>query len=227
MIHGAPGEGAVWEPLTAVAPSGFECRALDLPLPAVGSAPADALEEQLRFVVDAVRREGAPVRLVGHSFGAWVAAQVAMRCEGSVDRVVVLGGYAVLPEDTRANLRAYAELLEQRVLPEEEILRICSELWLEPGRPAAEDVARIAALFRRHDHAGLARALLAAIESTTRPVRTSARAIAIHATGDRAVPIALGRELAAALDAECVEIASGHHYLQWSHTALVADAVFG
>ena len=98
LLHGQPGTGASWDPVTALLATDFRVLAPDRPgygsspEPAVGlAANADAVAELLR------ERAAAPAVVVGHSWSGGVAVLLGLR-HPSLVRSMVLVGAACTPD---------------------------------------------------------------------------------------------------------------------------------
>jgi pimeloyl-ACP methyl ester carboxylesterase/DNA-binding CsgD family transcriptional regulator len=164
----------------------------DIPLP-----PTVATETRvLETVIDATGG-GAPATVFACSCAAIVTASLAARSPERVDKVVFFGSYVSredLPEVTRrslidfvrANWGLAAQMLAGLILPHASGDEIAA---LSRHKRRAAD-ADIAAAFLELELFGDARPLLPHL---TMP------ALVLHRRGDRAVPIARGRELASLL----------------------------
>ncbi|AYF73353.1 alpha/beta hydrolase [Nocardia yunnanensis] len=78
LLHGQPGDRSDWDAVTARLPGTVTALALDRPGYGDNPEPAGSLEDNARWLLDRLDREGVenPV-LVGHSYGGGVALAVA------------------------------------------------------------------------------------------------------------------------------------------------------
>jgi pimeloyl-ACP methyl ester carboxylesterase len=173
-----------------------------------GPASIELDTRELRAVIEA--SGGGPVTVFACSCSAVVTASLASRAPELIDRVVFFGSFvsrADLPEVTRRSLVDFvrvnwplaAQMLAGLILPHasgDEIAALSRH-----KRRAAE--ADVAASFLELELFGDARPYLSGI---TMP------ALVLHRRGDRAVPIARGRELASLLpNARFVALSGDSH----------------
>jgi pimeloyl-ACP methyl ester carboxylesterase len=111
FLPGASGQGAFWQPVADLLPSGWEKRCLDLP--GLGDVPADPAVASFDDLADWVLGQvDGPVDLVAQSMGGVVAVRAALRRPAPVRRLVLVatsGGLdlaALGAEDWRAAYRA-------------------------------------------------------------------------------------------------------------------------
>lgn len=210
LVHGCPGDASSWDPLRATV------GAHALTLPDHGAdAPTATVDDHIAHVASAIDREPGPVVLVGHSYGAWVAAHAAARAAGRVERLVTLAGLAEVSGATAAGLAGFAQALEAGALSAEAAAAIASQGWLGPGAPEAQH-ARVAALFAREGAARLARQLRRAVTATAVVPRSSAAARVIAIEHDAVVSRAASEALASALGVHVELLPGASHFPHWN-----------
>lgn len=90
-VHGYAGLGANWAALRAeLQRAGLSSSAPDLPGHGRNPAEAGAVADLADWLADDLARQPAPVHLLGHSLGAYVAAEAARRQPGQVARLTLL-----------------------------------------------------------------------------------------------------------------------------------------
>ncbi len=190
-----------------------------------GPPPADRAAEVavLAGVIDSVGADR--VSLFGASSGCPVAATYAAGNPDRVDRLVLYGGYArgsdIASPAARESMIALVEThwgLGSRVL---------ADVFL-PGANSRERDA-----FARYQRRSAPRELAAQylrsvydLDATDRLASVSCPTLVLHRRGDRAIPFALGRDLAERVPrARFVELAGEEHFPWRGDTDSVARAV--
>lgn len=92
LIHGMFGDRDAWASLAhALSRAGLRVLAMDLPCHGATRSQATRFEQVVDAVVDTVTSQcGGPVTLIGHSFGAAVAARAASRPGMAVDGLILI-----------------------------------------------------------------------------------------------------------------------------------------
>jgi pimeloyl-ACP methyl ester carboxylesterase len=154
------------------------------------------------------------VTLMGGSSGGCVAIAFAARHPERVERLLLYGAYArgadVAPPDVRAAVLAAVRShwgLGSRTL---------AQIFL--GSDAPDALERFARLQRESTDGETAARLLElvyAVDVSADVPRVQAPAVVVHRRADRAVPYALGRELAAALPRASFVPVAGSAHLPW------------
>ncbi|SOE16558.1 pyruvate dehydrogenase E2 component (dihydrolipoamide acetyltransferase) [Hoeflea halophila] len=91
FIHGFAGLGSNWEKLRArLQKVGLKTEAPDMPGHGRNAAEANSVEECVAWLGDWLSAQDRPVHLVGHSFGAHVAALAANRTRSKVSRLTLV-----------------------------------------------------------------------------------------------------------------------------------------
>ncbi|HEX4306939.1 MAG TPA: alpha/beta fold hydrolase [Solirubrobacterales bacterium] len=191
-----------------------------------GGAPAATLEESaaaLAAILDAA--EAPAVDLLAGSSGAPIGLALAAARPERVARLVVYGGYASGPSIAAAGDR-------------EAMVRLVREHWGLGSRvladlfmPSAERRERDAFVaYQREaaspEEAADALAAVYELDAADRLADVAAPAVVLHRREDRAIPFALGRELAAALpDASFVALEGADHYPWFGDVDAVARAM--
>lgn len=231
FLHGSPGRASLWDSLIALAPAEAKCVAFDLLDHGESQAPGVTTDDVLADVVRRVRALEAPVTLVGHSFGAWIGGRALAELGGRVARYVAIGGLAGMGADLAARSQGFADALRAGQLTREAGVEVAAELWLPSGARRRKDEDRIAKLILGDSVERLARVLELQTQIADPARRVGAYdvpATCIHQTGDRAVPVALGRELASmGSRARMLELEGDGHYPHWTDAERVAAAIFG
>ncbi len=231
FLHGTPGCARDWDPLLAHAPAAARCVAIDLP--DHGEAPDDVSVDYtstFEAVAEAIAACPGPVVLVGHSFGAWLAAFLAPRHEARIDRLVLVEGLPGLPLELGIEFAGLGRAVAAGALPIAHAVSISAARWL-PSPPPDELVARVEAMLSAQTPARLGRVLerirlLAAPEHEVR--RISAEADLVHVRGDRAVPLGTGEALFARAERGRLHLLEGDgHFPQWTQPERLASIVFG
>ena len=190
-----------------------------------GEPPHDRDEEVavLAGLVDALDTER--VHLLGASSGCPIAATYAADRPDRVDRLMLYGGYA-----RGADIAAPAsrELMVELVETHWGLgSRVLADVFL-PGASAREREAF--ARFQRRsaprDAAAAALRSVYEIDATDRLGSVTAATLVLHRRGDRAIPFALGRDLAERIPrATFVELPGIDHFPWRGDTAAVAEAI--
>lgn len=232
FLHGSPGRAAVWDGIVTRAPAGVECVAIDLLEHGdAPDAPTSTADDVVADVVRRVRSLEGPVVLVGHSFGAWVAGRAIAELGTAVERFVALAGVPGVDAAIAERSSGFAAALESGQLSLDAAAGLAIDLWLPTNDRQPEDVKFISELIREDSVARLARVLRRQTDlaDTSRWVAPHhVRTTSIHNSGDRGVPVAFGRQLAAlSSDSEWIELPGDGHYAQWTHRDIVTRAVFG
>ena len=231
FLHGSPGSAAVWSSLIARAPADVECFAFDLlDHGAAPAAPRALVDDVVDDVVTRVRALGGPVVLVGHSFGAWVAGRALPQLDGLVTKFVALAGVCGVDSEIAARSLGFADALEAGQLTLDGAVGAAASLWLPAAGPKEEETAILQEIITGSSVTQLVRVLRrqAAISNPAIWVaRHDVPGVAIHARGDRGVPLSMGKQLAAlGSKTEFVELDGDSHFPQWSHPEVVTQAVF-
>jgi pimeloyl-ACP methyl ester carboxylesterase len=230
FLHGTPGDASVWHAVTARQPASVSSVLLDLPdhgrAPDLADATPEALEGELLRTLGDV---GARFTLVGHSYGAYLAARMATRLPERVTRLVLVSGFAEIPAAMSEGFRALAASVRSGDAALAGITAVALERWYGAS-PSDEERRLVAGIV---ESTGLARAerLLERVAALTGPsLRVPPYrqpALVLHGSGDAAIPLELGRELAtlgARATSEIVE--TPLHLLPLTHPELVASRVF-
>jgi 3-oxoadipate enol-lactonase len=214
----------------ALAPARAERCCLDLP---DHGRASDELQGDARALEDTVARQvarlGNNLVLVGHSYGAYLSARLASRLRGHVSRVVLISGLGAVSVERAAHFLALARQIERGELALERLAPTVAESWYGPDA-APQQRDSVGALLQSTGRVRTLR-LLARLAQLCRPelevTPYSAPARVLHAEGDAAVPLELGRRLATLSAASQLSILPGcSHMLPLTHPAAVAAAAF-
>lgn len=203
FLHGSPSDRGVWTALLDGAPAAAHVHALDLP--DHGDAPDAATENPTAFedLVAASLRSVVgtePIVLVGHSFGAFVAARLAGKggCGLTIERMVLISGLSHLPVAQAEAFVEMAQAVESGALPIDVLVEQMIPAWLGEARSAvAEQYVRdtFLACSRERLVRGVRR--LARVGFDDVQVGDFAMPTeVVHGERDAAVAPALGRDLA-------------------------------
>jgi pimeloyl-ACP methyl ester carboxylesterase/DNA-binding CsgD family transcriptional regulator len=177
-------------------------------------APPASLDDEVELLAGIVGRLNTPVRLFGASSGGPVALRFAARHPDVVERLVLYGTYAdgsaiAAPEARRTMLDLVASHWGMGS-------RMLSDVFL-PGGSAAERT-RFARVQRRAATPDAAAASLRAVyEFDVRAdlPRVTAPTLVMHRRDDRAIPFALGAEVAATIDGARFVSLDGDEHFPW------------
>jgi pimeloyl-ACP methyl ester carboxylesterase len=146
LVHGSPGEGRSWGRVVPHLKERF--RAICPDLPGYGGSdrlevdePAGRMIAMGAAVARLVEQQGAPVRLVGHSYGGNIALQAALQARpDAVERIVLLEpvyfralqltGDAAALEPAAAHFEDYAR---RATAGEPEVVRLMIDYWFGEG----------------------------------------------------------------------------------------------
>lgn len=235
MVPGYTGSKEDFGPvLDTLADAGYRVTAIDLPGQLDSPGPADlaaytplALSRDLVAVIDQI---GAPLHLVGHSFGGLVTrAAVIARPEVASDLVLMCSGPAAL-----AGLRRQRIELLQPVLPQVGMAGLWQAMQAtyaaEPGYQAPPpDVAEF--LERRFFAGspamlqGMGEALITEPDRVAELAATALRLLVIHGADDDAWPPAVQHEMAVRLRADYVVVPASAHSPAVENPAVTAAAL--
>ncbi|MEZ5564125.1 MAG: alpha/beta hydrolase [Gammaproteobacteria bacterium] len=231
LIPGIPGSARTWELLRRHVPPDTQIHCWPLEDWHVGDESADAelakLEKALCATITAMR---APVVLVGHSFGGWLAARALSRVGGQVERAVLVGAMARLPPEHAAALRDIGATLASGQLDRAQFAEDVRALTLPGVQEDADGASRLCAMADRMGQMRTAALLTLAGQLATpahavRPFQTPADVI--HSAGDQAMPLAYGEELARLGSRARLRVFGGDsHFPHWAHAAELAQIVF-
>ncbi|HEY8431652.1 MAG TPA: alpha/beta hydrolase [Sandaracinaceae bacterium] len=170
-----------------------------------------------------------PIVLVGHSFGAWVAARALARSPVPIARAVLIGGLPSMPAETAQAYRQGADALQAGALPRAAFeASVLDAAFTADDPPAMRELA--ASILARYPDDRLIRALrlVAALDDPLLGVeRFDVPAVVLHGERDASVPPALGRALASLGSRAELEVWPGAgHMLPLTHAERVARAVY-
>lgn len=230
MIHGAPGNGSVFRPLIEAVPSHSSAVTWDAPDHGESpDAPETTPADHINALEHVVRAIGTPVALVGHSYGGWLASQLASRGLPNVVRLVVIGGFAYLPEDVGAALRGAADALASGSLPKRAFVDAGLASWLG-GNRTAEGELLLRGCLEPESPVRMARALRRAASITAEKAATLSAvqipALSIHCTRDAAVPLSLGEDLSMRIRSRLESIDDAGHFPWLTHLDVVRKLVY-
>ncbi|WP_159716863.1 alpha/beta fold hydrolase [Geminicoccus flavidas] len=226
-LHGAGMDRTVWmlaarDPDLPPVPS----LALDLPGHGRSTAPGcDSIEAYARFVTRVLDEMGIEVAcLVGHSMGALVALELALRQPARCAGLVLAGAAARMPVNPA--------LIEAALHDLPKAARMVATFAIAPaGRLAAPATpgVRLAgggmALLAASRPGVLAQDLRACDAARPEPVPLPMPALVVTGARDRMTPAARGAELAVALGAELIRIEGTGHMMMLERPAEFAAAV--
>jgi len=203
-----------------------------LDLPDHGSSEDEPQSDPLALedmVVAKLRGMGRGLTLIGHSYGAYLATRLGSRLPAEVERVVGISGFASLPPEVAQGFSELAAAFERGEATVATIEAIATERWYgEDCTPEQHSV--VARIVRKTSPERVLRVLtrLARLsEAALRAAPIVQPGLVIHGRGDRAVPVALGEELARSLPHGSLEIVdTDFHLLPLTHAELVARLVF-
>jgi pimeloyl-ACP methyl ester carboxylesterase len=94
FLHGSPGSSVIWDRLAELHPPSASCWLVDLPdhgaAPDINDDPR-VLESNVTGAIRGIRQR---VTLVGHAYGAYLAARIARRLGDQVSGLVLISGFA-------------------------------------------------------------------------------------------------------------------------------------
>ncbi|HWL67448.1 MAG TPA: alpha/beta fold hydrolase [Geminicoccus sp.] len=226
-LHGAGMDRTVWmlaarDPDLPPVPS----LALDLPGHGRSAAPGcDSIEDYAAFVAGVLDEMGiARACLVGHSMGALVALELALRQPARCVGLVLAGAAARMPVNP--------VLIEAALHDLPKAARMIATFAVAPtGRLAAPATPGIRlagggmALLAASRPGVLARDLRACDAARPEPVPLAMPALVVTGARDRMTPAARGAELAAALGAGLARIEGAGHMMMLEQPAAFAAAV--
>ena len=99
LIHGFAGDSTSWVQLeTALLHAGHRVIAPDLPGHGGQNAQVCSLETCVESMVQAASEQGKNVHLIGHSFGAWIAANIAQKLDSKIASLSLIAPMGLGPE---------------------------------------------------------------------------------------------------------------------------------
>ncbi len=188
--------------------------------------PPMGLEAELAVLASVIDSVGRPrVNLMGASSGCPVAATYAARNPDRVDRLLLYGGYASGSDIASPAAReTMIDLVERHWGLGS---RVLADVFL-PGANGRERTA-FATFQRRSSSREVAASALRAVyelDATRELPHITRPTLVLHRRGDRAIPFALGRDLADRIpDATFVELAGDEHFPWRGDSSSVANAV--
>ncbi len=229
LVHAALQDGSEWDDVMRRAPAGVRAIAIDLPdfgYDAPGTTIA-SLEQEFRSWLASL---GEAVTLVGHSFGGWLVARALHEPVIAVRRAVILGGCPHLTQEMGAGYVQGAEALASGALPRDAFASsVIDAAFGGDGTDALR--AQVAECPARYPDDRLVRAmrLVATLAEPAQDVAPyDVPTQLIHSEGDRSVPLALGRELAARGARAELEVWPGEsHMLPLTAPDRIAEVAFG
>ncbi len=247
LVHGQPGSGADWGPLSRLLAADHHVMAPDRPGWGLNPRSPSGLRGNARALADAVAAFGLrpPVTVVGHSLGGGIALELALERPDLVGALVLIGSVGVgLALNRLDRLLGVPMVGEGIVRAGVAALRgtVAAAARLpEGGRPIspARRLGRIASVVTSFDDTnpvvGRARtsflveqkALLAETPSLERRLGLlGVPAVVVHGAGDRIVPLPAARLLAERIPgAELVTIRGQGHSIASEEPALVVPIV--
>lgn len=242
LVHGLPGSGYDWAPLTdALAARGFQVFAYDR----IGYGRSDARPDD-DFTIAANARELLGLlksqdlhdaTVVGWSYGGPVSIEAAGRDPSRIARLVLIGSggppeanpnpppalqSVIFSEPVLAWLRAVppAGRAVQTAMSHEAYSGAPEPTWWLP-----QLAANMAAPNTLHSFHGEAERIGAG-DASIDPVTVGQPILLLHGDDDRLAPLALGQWIEShARNADLEVIAGGSHMLPLTHTELVADRI--
>jgi pimeloyl-ACP methyl ester carboxylesterase len=228
FLHGTPSDRRVFDDLIALAPPGVRLVLVDLP--DHGEAP-DELEARLEpfeaAVAAAAEATSGELTVVGHSFGAWLAARACDSLPARASRFVALAGFRALSPEELELRRALLGQLEREEIDVAALRETLLDLFLGDSRTPALDARAwaLSAVSRERWMRVLRRTLRTA---DVPPVAFSRPAVIVHGARDAAVAHAHAVALAAASPgAELVSIDTASHLLPMTHSTVLRTIVYG
>jgi pimeloyl-ACP methyl ester carboxylesterase/DNA-binding CsgD family transcriptional regulator len=222
LVHCVPGTPHWWDPLRAEVPSGATLEAW--PLLDVGSreVPEASVDDLVRDVAERLAKLRAPVVLVGHGFGAWIAAHAAARVPERVERCVLIAGSVSTPPETARECRALADALDAGQITPATIAATASARWLTGDGPETRFRALIDVFFATESSARLAR-MLRRIADATAPVPClPIPTVVLVGRRDNLLVQSCSDVLAERLGCVLERWPDAGHFLHWSNPARLA-----
>ena len=224
LVHGAPGNAAGWGPMAELLAASARVSALNLR--DVGRDEPDVtLEDIIADVAARIAAARAPVVLVGHSFGAWVAGQAAARAPERVERLFLMEGISAVTPPMAEGFLGLAGVLESGQFGLDALVGMAAPNWLDPDRPDPKLLDAIRALFVAEPPPRIARALRRGAGAVAHVPAAGIPARVLCCEGDRAAPVAFSRELATRLGAELSVIPGANHFPHWYDPADIAQRI--
>jgi pimeloyl-ACP methyl ester carboxylesterase len=194
----------------------------------VARPPGDELESETA-VLDGVIAglAGGRASLFGASCGGCGSVALAATRPERVERLILYGAYA---DGGAITTRAVRESLEALVRAHWGLgaMALADVFMLETDAKAREDFVRFQRRVATSDEAADALRLVYALDASAHVEHVRVPTLVVHRRGDRAIPIALGRELAAQIPgARFVPLAGRNHFPWTGDTASVLRTVRG
>ena len=191
----------------------------------LGKAPGEAIEE-LASTLRSLNLDTFAV--VGHSFGAYQAFQLALHYDLNIEKIFALSPLVYYPEDVLAGYRELADAIEAGLADPAEVLL---DLWFTPQ--FIEDHPEVAPMLRRWlDELGIDGLLTAARTEAGGPdLRSELGDLDIPVgirvgSRDGATPPEWSREIAELLPRARLEVVDGKgHFLQYEDPKATVAAV--
>ena len=142
VVHGGPGAAGGMRPVA----EGL-CHRFGVLEPFQTQLGIDGQIAQLASVIDAAA--AAPVVLIGHSWGAWIAWLTAARHAGLVQKLILVGSGGFRPGDGRAAHETRMERLSRE--ERQEVAALLPQLSAPDGNAARSAFARFGQLFTAAD----------------------------------------------------------------------------
>jgi pimeloyl-ACP methyl ester carboxylesterase/DNA-binding CsgD family transcriptional regulator len=229
-----------WRPIQRVA-SAFRFVQYDklgtgLSDPTTGRATLDERLEELRAVLDAAGIQG--TWLLGFSEGGIIALEAARRWPERIEGLVLVSTYS--GSAARAEAGAYGSVPAPEAYKRFFADVVASwgsaaTLTLRDFAPSLRTVPGMTAWLPRYERAAASPAMIGTLmesgfrlDATASLAHIRQRALVLHLTSDRVIPVAFGRMLAARLpNARLVELAGDDHYSWVSPDVdVIIDAIF-
>lgn len=221
-VHGAGGDGRVWNELTdALLPGGHQLRALDLPAHGgSGGAVLETIEEMADWVLASAEEAGLErFVLAGHSMGSLVALEAAARAPDRVSGLMLLATAAAIP--------VHPDLI---TAARDDLAGACGmfEAWaVAPGH--VEAAAKGAAIVAQSTPGVLASDLLACNVYQAAPKRAAEVAcdvLMVLGEVDKMTPADSGRDLAAHFKSCRVQVIPDcGHVMMWEAFEETTEAI--
>jgi pimeloyl-ACP methyl ester carboxylesterase len=203
-------------------PHGVTCEAWSLLDVGAREAPDASVDDLVGDVVERLAVLPAPVVLVGHSFGAWVAAHAAARVPERVARCVLIAGSVATPPEAAREFRALADGLDAGQLPPSALAQVAASRWLSPAGTDNRYRLLIDELFATEPSTRLARGLRRLADAIAPVPPLSVPTLVLAGELDGALPHTASASLAAHLGCPFELWAGAGHFLHWSDPARLA-----